>query len=162
MHGLVFGFPKCVAFVDGTKQKTVRPLDDDTQEERYDGHHKMHCFSVLLWTDVYGVIIRPKMRKAMLLVFLTSLGQQKVGHIACNAFEVAGKQKNIFFRMSTLETFVDPKTLSKPAGLEAMQPVMSETTRARSLCRCAAAQPRNRSAPTRQFEQSTVARGECT
>lgn len=57
MRGLVFGFENCVAFVDGTKQKAFRPKDKDLQEKRYDGHHHFHCFSVLLWTDVFGVII---------------------------------------------------------------------------------------------------------
>lgn len=58
MCGLVFGFPKCVGFVDGTKQAIFRPGNDEEQADTYDGHHHIHCYSVLVWTDVFGIITR--------------------------------------------------------------------------------------------------------
>lgn len=58
IRGFVCGFGGCEAFVYGTKQQRFRPGDAIVQEQRYDRHHKFHCFAVLLWTDVYGLIIR--------------------------------------------------------------------------------------------------------
>lgn len=57
MHGLVFGFPKCVAFVYGTKRKPYRPKDVEVQEDRFDGEHHTHFFALLKWTDVFGLIV---------------------------------------------------------------------------------------------------------
>ena len=58
MRGLVYGFENCIGFVDGTKQSCFRPSYPEVRDERYCGHHKEFCHSVLLWTDNYGVIIR--------------------------------------------------------------------------------------------------------
>lgn len=57
MQGLVYGFSKCIAFVDSTKQQVFRPLDAQIQESRYECHYRFHSFSLLLWTDVYRVIM---------------------------------------------------------------------------------------------------------
>lgn len=42
-HGLVCGFPKYVAFLDGTKKKILRSVDDYIQEEIYYGQHRFNC-----------------------------------------------------------------------------------------------------------------------
>ena len=58
MRGLVYGFPNAVAFCDGCKCRVFRPMNHATQQLRYDGHHKIHCFAVLVWVDVFGTYIR--------------------------------------------------------------------------------------------------------
>jgi len=57
-HGLVRGFPNCVAYADGYKQKGFRPQDEIEQERIYDGHHKFHSFGVLVWVEVHRSTIR--------------------------------------------------------------------------------------------------------
>jgi len=58
MEGLVNGFPSGILFVDGTKVHRRRPSDAQEQLRAYDGHHHFHCFSVLVWVDVFGLIVR--------------------------------------------------------------------------------------------------------
>lgn len=58
MRGLINGFPQVVAFVDGSKQRAWRPVDDVEQEYIFDGHHHFHAYTVLFWCDVYGQCIR--------------------------------------------------------------------------------------------------------
>lgn len=58
MRGLVCGFSNCVAFVDGTKQRIYRPMNEGIQEDNYCGQHHFTCHTPLHWTDIYGVIIR--------------------------------------------------------------------------------------------------------
>lgn len=60
-EGKVYVFPTTVAFVDGSKIRTVQPSHPDNQTDRYCVHHQFHCFSTLSWTDVFGVIIRVDM-----------------------------------------------------------------------------------------------------
>ena len=57
MRGPINEFPDAFVFVDGSKVKCNRPSAPETQEKRYDGHHKFHCFAVLVWVDVFGSII---------------------------------------------------------------------------------------------------------
>lgn len=52
MHGLVCGFPNCVGFADGTKQRIRRPGDDDVQTETFCGQHKFKDHAAPVWTDV--------------------------------------------------------------------------------------------------------------
>ena len=58
MEGLVNGFPSGIIFVDGTNDRRRRPTDTQEQLPAYDGHHHFHCFSVLVWMDLYGLIVR--------------------------------------------------------------------------------------------------------
>lgn len=58
MEGFVYGFPKIICFVDRTKTQVYRPQDPNNQIQRFDGHHHIHCFTCLVWTNVYGLIIR--------------------------------------------------------------------------------------------------------
>ena len=58
MRGLVCGFPNAIGICDGTKVQTFRPKDPIVQESRYDGHHRIHCFAILVWVDVFGTFIR--------------------------------------------------------------------------------------------------------
>ena len=44
MHGLIIGFPKCVFFVDGNKNKRWQPIDPGTQARAYDGYKKLMHF----------------------------------------------------------------------------------------------------------------------
>lgn len=57
MRVLFFGFPQCVALVDGTRQYCFRPRLTYLQEERCKVHHNKFCHANSLWTDVNGVII---------------------------------------------------------------------------------------------------------
>jgi len=58
MEGLFNGVPSGIIFVDGTKVRRWRPTDTQEQLRAYDGHHYCHCFSVLVWVDVYRLIVR--------------------------------------------------------------------------------------------------------
>jgi len=58
MEGLVNGFPSGIVFVDGTKVRRWRPTDTQEQLRAYDGHRHFHCFSVLVWVEVYDSIVR--------------------------------------------------------------------------------------------------------
>lgn len=60
-EGLVYAFLKAVAFVDGSKMRTFRPSNQFTQADIYCGYHHFHCFSTLVWTYVFGFIIRLNM-----------------------------------------------------------------------------------------------------
>lgn len=72
MQGLVFGFPECVAFVDGTKQYFFRPKDNNLQEERLSVDHHELCSFMLLRTDMYCEIIR---------AYITLDGSAQEGHL---------------------------------------------------------------------------------
>ena len=61
MEGLFNGFPSGIVFVDGTRVRRWRPTDIQEQLRAYDGHHHFHCFSVLVWVAVYGLIVRVDM-----------------------------------------------------------------------------------------------------
>ena len=43
MEGLILGFPCCVFFVDGNKNKRWRPGENHEQERAYDGYKKISC-----------------------------------------------------------------------------------------------------------------------
>ncbi|PXF44638.1 hypothetical protein BWQ96_05633 [Gracilariopsis chorda] len=58
MEGLVIGFPSCVFLVDGNKNKRRRPKHSNEQELAYDGYKKSHCYSILLFYDIFGRFIR--------------------------------------------------------------------------------------------------------
>lgn len=58
MRGLINGFPHVVAFVDGSKVRAWRPVDEVEQEYIFDGHHHFHAYTVLFWCDIYGQCIR--------------------------------------------------------------------------------------------------------
>lgn len=58
VQGLVCRLPRCVGSVDGTKQKIFRPENENMREEMYCGQHYFNCFSALVQTDVFGMIIR--------------------------------------------------------------------------------------------------------
>jgi len=58
MECLVNGFPSGIIFVDGTKVRRWRATHTQEQLQAYDGHHHFHCFSVLVWVNVYGLIVR--------------------------------------------------------------------------------------------------------
>lgn len=68
--GLIYGFPKCVEFVEIMKQQTFRPGGSrkfkriatwhgkEKEMLVFSGHQHAFCHSTLVWTDVYGLIIR--------------------------------------------------------------------------------------------------------
>lgn len=56
--GLVYAFPKADPLVDGTRMKTFRTENREKQSTQYCGHHHFHYFKLLLWNDVFGLIIR--------------------------------------------------------------------------------------------------------
>ncbi|PXF47704.1 hypothetical protein BWQ96_02566 [Gracilariopsis chorda] len=58
MEGLVIGFPFCVFFFDGNKNKRWRPGDAKEQEKAYDGYKKCHCWALLVFCDIFGRFIR--------------------------------------------------------------------------------------------------------
>ena len=58
IEGLIIGFPKCVFFVDGNKNRRWRPGENSEQERAYDGYKKAHAFSILVFCDIYGRFIR--------------------------------------------------------------------------------------------------------
>lgn len=45
---MLYGFNKCFALVDGTKQRRARPADKEIQDIAYDGHHHRHCYGTLV------------------------------------------------------------------------------------------------------------------
>lgn len=57
IRGLACRSPNCAAFVDGTKKYRFRPLSKKFEEERLSGHHKKLFYSLLVWNDVYGIVI---------------------------------------------------------------------------------------------------------
>jgi len=58
MHGLIKGFPKGIMFVDGTRQPIFKNVDEYVQNDQYYGKDKMHCYAILIYVDIYGVIRR--------------------------------------------------------------------------------------------------------
>ena len=58
MEGLLLGFPRCIFFVDGNKNKRWRPGENQEQERAYDEYKKAHVWSVLVFCDLYGRFIR--------------------------------------------------------------------------------------------------------
>lgn len=61
IHGLVCGFPKCVAIFDGTKQKIFCPSDDNDQDDTFCGQHYFNYYSALVWNDIFGMVIHLNM-----------------------------------------------------------------------------------------------------
>lgn len=57
MEGLCYVFPDAVCFVDGKKFQAWIPKEKGTQMNRYDEQQKIHAFIILVWVDVFGVII---------------------------------------------------------------------------------------------------------
>lgn len=70
MKGMVYGFTKCVAFVDGMKQHTFPPKGlhperniarkqgHGKEKQLFSGHHHTFGHSTLVLTDVFGILIR--------------------------------------------------------------------------------------------------------
>lgn len=71
MEGIIYGFPKFVAFVEGMKHHTIRPKlshperrvarrqGHEKEKELFSGHQHTFCQSTLVWNDVFGILIRP-------------------------------------------------------------------------------------------------------
>lgn len=53
MQGLICGFPSCLSFVEGKKNKRWRIKDQNMQERAYDGYKKTHCLSVLVYLCLF-------------------------------------------------------------------------------------------------------------
>lgn len=62
-EGLVYAILKAIGFVYGTSVKTFRPTNGEKQSNKCCGHHHFHFCSVLLWTDVFGSIMKVDMTK---------------------------------------------------------------------------------------------------
>lgn len=56
MHGSVCGFPLCAVFLNRTKQKRLRPDDEDEHKEAYDGQRYFNFCTILLWMEMFGFI----------------------------------------------------------------------------------------------------------
>jgi len=50
--------PGGIMFVDGTRQPVFKSSDDDMQNDQYFGKDKIHCYAVLIYVDIYGLIRR--------------------------------------------------------------------------------------------------------
>lgn len=80
MFCIVFGFSKFVWFANGTKQAIFRPGYEEEHNSTYDGHNHIPFYAVLLWTDVFGIIIG---------VFITLIGSRhdRGFYNDCNPFK---------------------------------------------------------------------------
>lgn len=56
-RGLIYAFQNHITFVDGTKERWLRPKDETDQSERYDRHNNVYRVTALAWADNLGIVI---------------------------------------------------------------------------------------------------------
>lgn len=50
------GFADAIIYVDGTQQPLFKRYDDDIQKYLFFGNDKIHCYAILIYVDIYGLI----------------------------------------------------------------------------------------------------------
>lgn len=116
VHGLIPDFPKVVFFVDGNCGRCFRLGNPDLQEQKYNGYKKIHCYSTMVMTDIFGryiwvetVDVGSESDKTMFIDcdvgkhpshFLSEgeRGMADMGYAGINLLEVPDKRnQNIYF-----------------------------------------------------------------